>query len=766
MRGSSRVRAHGWSTFWVACAVAFACATLISVVAGARRTASAPDRYTASVGGDLDASIEQRAGRPLTNEIVALPAVKELSAYTFVFGGLDSAQHRVPQNLLTFAGTRPLSSRLVTGRDPNATAPHEFEADATFAKTAHARIGDRFRFVSISRAQAESGEGFNVKPRGATFDAVLVGIIDSPDGLDSDLTVAVFSPALLDQDVGTVATEYQVRLVPGSARAQLRRELDALPDAGTLSVDGGEVISSDIRSAVDAQATGVWLMAGVLSIAALVALGQLLTRHVQLSDRDRTPLVAIGFTRRQRVIEGVLVAAVPTLVGVAVGALLAIAPSGVFPTGFARALEPHAGISVDFVAVSTTAGALLLATLGWVAVALVYDERRRARAPSRRGRVFLSRMPSTAASIGARFALTRGNRRRPAYGTIAALASIVALVIAASTFAASLDRLVADHGRFGQNYDFAVGDDGSNHSPAQLRAAYANDADVGGMMILSEGSARVTSSTANLDIVGVDRVKGTLAPRLLAGRLPIAPDEIALGQVSARGLGRHVGDTFQLTGVHGPATYRVVGLAIVPGVGGNDGVGLGGVVTLAGFRRVQSDASANAAAISLRADAGPGAERRIAHRIGTQAGPEDTPSAVANVGRVRGVPSVLAVLLGLLVLTTMLHALVVSIRSRRVDLAILKGLGANRRWIGRVVHSQATLLVVVPLLIGLPIGLLLGSRVFRAFVGRIGAWPDAVIPGLAMVAIALGLLLLANVAALVPARRARRLPTATMLRAE
>jgi putative ABC transport system permease protein len=210
----------------------------------------------------------------------------------------------------------------------------------------------------------------------------------------------------------------------------------------------------------------------------------------------------------------------------------------------------------------------------------------------------------------------------------------------------------------------------------------------------------------------------------------------------------------------------VVGLAIVPGVGGNDGVGLGGVVTLAGFRRVQSDASANAAAISLRADAGPGAERRIAHRIGTQAGPEDTPSAVANVGRVRGVPSVLAVLLGLLVLTTMLHALVVSIRSRRVDLAILKGLGANRRWIGRVVHSQATLLVVVPLLIGLPIGLLLGSRVFRAFVGRIGAWPDAVIPGLAMVAIALGLLLLANVAALVPARRARRLPTATMLRAE
>jgi len=766
MRGWSRVSRHAWSTIAVAGAVAIACASLIAVVAGARRTASAPDRYTASVGGNVDVSIEQRAGRPLTDKIAALPAVKQLSAYTFVFGGLDGAQRTIPQDLIAFAGKRPLSSRLVAGRDPNATAAHEFEADAGFVKIAHAQIGDRFPFMSVSRAQIASGEGFNAKPRGAKFDAELVGIIDSPDRINSDGTVAIFSPALLDQDVGTVATEYQVRLAPGSTLPQLRGELDALPDSATLSVDRGEVVSSDIRNAVDAQATGIWLMAGVLSIAALVALGQLLARHVQLADHERTPLVAIGFTRRQRVIESVLVAAVPTLGGVVLGALLAIAPSGVFPTGFARALEPHTGVSVDFLALATTAGALVVAILGWVAIAVVYDERRRAFSPTRRVRGFLSRTPSTAAAIGARFALTRGNRRRPAYGTIAALASIVALVIGASTFAASLNRLVADHGRFGQNYDFAVGDDGSNHSSAQLRAAYANDTDVAGMMILSEGSARVTASTANLQIVGVERVKGTLAPRVLAGRLPTAPDEIALGRVSARSLQRRVGDQVLLAGLHGPVPYRVVGFVVVPGVAGNDGVGLGGVVTPAGFRRVQSDASTNAAAISLRADARPGAEQRIAQRIGTQVGQESTPSAIANVGRVRGVPSVLAVLLGLLVLTTMLHALVVSVRSRRVDLAILKGLGANRRWIGRVVHSQATLLVVVPLVIGVPIGLLLGSRVFRAFVGRIGAWPAAVIPGLAIVAIALGLLLLANVAALVPARRARRLSTATMLRVE
>jgi hypothetical protein len=119
---------------------------------------------------------------------------------------------------------------------------------------------------------------------------------------------------------------------------------------------------------------------------------------------------------------------------------------------------------------TVTAGALLLAALAWVAVAVVYDERTRARTPPRRGRAFLGRVPSTASAIGARFALTRGNRRRPAYGTIAALATMIALVVGASTFAASLDRLVTDRARFGQNYDFMIGDDGAEHSSAQLRA--------------------------------------------------------------------------------------------------------------------------------------------------------------------------------------------------------------------------------------------------------------------------------------------------------
>ncbi len=770
MRVGSRVRRHVGPTVWTACAVAVVTVMVLTVAAGARRTASAPDRYTASMGGKVDGLVEQRSGLPLTDRIAALPGVKEVGAYTFVFGGFESAQHNVPEGLITFAGERPLTSHLVAGREPNPNDSHEFVADGSFTKATGAGVGDRFKFRSISRAQIASGQGFGGKPEGAAFDATLVGVIASPDEINTDSTVAIFPKALLREDVGFVAIQMQVRLRPGFSASDFRRELDTLPNRAALSLDPGVVVGGDIRNAVEAQATGLWVLAAVIGVAALVALGQLLTRHVQRADHERNALLAVGFTRRQREIESLLVATLPALAGLVVGAALAVVPSGAFPNGFARALEPRTGPSVDLVALAGGAGLLLLGVLVWVTNAVSYEERASTRlGASRRARGLLSRVPATAAAIGARFALTRGNRHRPAYGTVAALAATITLVAGSATFAASLNRLVTDRARFGRNYTLALGNDGSDHTPAQLRAALASDPDVAGMMVLSEGSGRVVGSTASLGLVGVELVKGNLAPRRLSGRLPSTSDEIMLGRLSADSLRRHTGDELRLRGAKGAATLHVVGIGIVPGVGGVDGVGQGGIVTPAGFTRINGASDTNVAAIAIRAGAGSAAVQRLAGRIGIQtppAGGEGLPSVISNVKRVRRVPTALAVLLGVLALMTMLHALNMSIRSRRVDVAIMKSLGANRQWITRVMHSQATLLTVVPLVIGLPLGVLAGARLFHTFVGRIGALPDPTIPTVALVAIALGAVALANLAALLPARRARRLSTATLLRAE
>jgi hypothetical protein len=82
------------------------------------------------------------------------------------------------------------------------------------------------------------------------------------------------------------------------------------------------------------------------------------------------------------------------------------------------------------------------------------------------------------------------------------------------------------------------------------------------------------------------------------------------------------------------------------------------------------------------------------------------------------------------------------------------------------VHSQATVLTIAPLLVGIPLGLLAGSVVYRAFVDRIGALPDPVIPVLLIVGLCAVLVLVANVVSVVPAFQARSVSTSQLLHEE
>jgi putative ABC transport system permease protein len=149
-----------------------------------------------------------------------------------------------------------------------------------------------------------------------------------------------------------------------------------------------------------------------------------------------------------------------------------------------------------------------------------------------------------------------------------------------------------------------------------------------------------------------------------------------------------------------------------------------------------------------------------------EAGRESPPTSIVNVARVRRIPVLLAGLLVVLALVTLVHSLLVSINGRRRDLAVLRALGADGGWIGRAVHSQATVLTIVPLLVGIPLGLLAGSVVYRAFVDRIGALPDPVIPVLLIVGLCAVLVLVANVVSVVPAFQARSVSTSQLLHEE
>ena len=214
----------------------------------------------------------------------------------------------------------------------------------------------------------------------------------------------VFSPGLLHEDVGIVATLMSVRLDPGVTRAQFRAALDRLPDGHALSVDRGQVVSAEVRNGVEAQARGVWIMALVAAIAAVVVLGQLLSRHARVAETEREPLAALGYSSRQLAAETVVRAAAPAVGGVALGVVGAVLTSGVFPTGFVRAIEPHPGIRVDAGVLITGAVLLVVGLLAWVGIAFVSSRRLRARhVRSHSSHTIARGAPTPAAATGTNF---------------------------------------------------------------------------------------------------------------------------------------------------------------------------------------------------------------------------------------------------------------------------------------------------------------------------------------------------------------------------
>jgi len=127
---------------------------------------------------------------------------------------------------------------------------------------------------------------------------------------------------------------------------------------------------------------------------------------------------------------------------------------------------------------------------------------------------------------------------------------------------------------------------------------------------------------------------------------------------------------------------------------------------------------------------------------------------------------VLAALLAALAVVSVGHVMLTTVHGRRHDLAVLRVLGADRPLLSHAVHWQATAFTAVALVVGAPLGLVLGRVVFTSFAASLGTIEDPVFPFAAVVAIAAGVVALANAAAAVPARRTRRLALATLLRAE
>ena len=95
---------------------------------------------------------------------------------------------------------------------------------------------------------------------------------------------------------------------------------------------------------------------------------------------------------------------------------------------------------------------------------------------------------------------------------------------------------------------------------------------------------------------------------------------------------------------------------------------------------------------------------------------------------------------------------------------MLKTLGFTRGQLAGAVAWQASVAAVIGIVVGVPAGVALGRRLWVLFAQAIYAVPEPTVPVLQVILIALGALVLANIAAAIPGRLAARTPAAGLLR--
>ena len=128
-------------------------------------------------------------------------------------------------------------------------------------------------------------------------------------------------------------------------------------------------------------------------------------------------------------------------------------------------------------------------------------------------------------------------------------------------------------------------------------------------------------------------------------------------------------------------------------------------------------------------------------------------------------PLILGFVLAVFGAATLLHLLVVSVLRRRREMGLLKALGSVNRQIGATVLWQATTTASVGIVVGIPLGIVVGRLIWKAFATNLGAVPVPTVPAWAIAALALGVFVVANLLAVVPAvASARRRSVGQLLR--
>jgi hypothetical protein len=661
----------------------------------------------------------------------------------------------------------------VEGRTP--VGPQEIAINRVAQQKYGWRIGDRLHLSGVGVGQLDAywnRTGITGRTWGPTIEVTVVGVFAGDDAWRV-ITAGVGGPGFAPS-TSFLATygnlfDYRVdaflRLRGGEADvSRMHEDVGRIVGDDTIPITNVHDAKRRLERITTAEAVGLALFAATLLAAMFVLVGQALFRLVRagavasdvLALRAlgmATPAVVVGLA-----IPGFAVAGLGSLC--ALGVALAMSPQ--VPIGMARTFELHPGVKVDPpVLVAGAAGLVAFTALAALTAAFLAVRQptaaRDAGSPRVGRPVGLAPVPVTV-GLGMRFALERRSGSGPAQGRVALVGAVVGVlgVVAAWTVAAGIDDTIAYPERGGQTWDlqFERGLDRVIIDEPDIAAAtelYRAEANLGGRSVPAY-SARPIGTPIKLVVV--------------SGRLPDAPDEIAVGPATAARLNLRVGDQVP-AGRQGGRPVRVVGTVFLHEYAGYAAYDEGLLATPAGLERLEPTGNGNwFCLIDVHEGADPGAVRDRLVQAGGLPWDWQPPAGVSMLDRLRGLPVLLGGLLAVLGMGAVGHALVSSVRRRRGELAVLRALGLSGRQVRAVIMWQATTLAAVAVVFGVPLGTLAGLVAWRWIATSM---PLIYVPPLAALAIVLVVpisFIAVQAMAIWPARAAGRVQPARILRAE
>lgn len=811
MRVRAELRTGRRSVAALALLIAIAGAGILTPLAGARRTDTAYDRFLA-VANTHD--VETNEGVPGLgydyqldlDAVAALPEVAESQPQRVFIVGIRTATSEFPLGAEAVVVRPDLGSprglnrtRIFSGRLPDPNRVDEVAIGYGLSRGAGVSQQEPISLGETLTLQLLSPDLLTEGLDGAEIvhevRVKVVGVLLQPGSVPPGVRYG--------QVYATQAFEDRYRDSAANARGlfvKLKRGTQDLGSFKTRMVglaQGGNVQfltandqDAGIRRSIDIYVVALQAFAGLAAAAALLIVTQMLVRHLALGSDDHPALRSLGMTPAQLAVASLVRTGIAAAFGVVVAVAVAFLMSPLFPIGTARVVEPAGGFAFDaLVLLGGAASMLLLVALAtlpatWRAVRRSSVQQGAAvpegqASPSRYAEWLARSGAATSVVAGVRLALERGRGRSatPVGSTIIASAVAVASIVTLIAFGTSLRNLVDTPRLYGWNWDALAGnpyapDLGKQVIPALNSVEQITEFSSGTTNIRVQLS-RPGQPGQDTQALGLSPQKGEVFPPMLEGHWPVDDDEVALGTTSMRSLGVSVGDTIAVSLAGEPVRMTVVGRTVFPVVGDQYGgeLGRGAGFTFEGIRRLVPNALQNIFPVRFRPGIDVADLPREAGNLFFFDDETDVilgarPLDLVNLSKVTGAPLALTGLVALLGVATIAHALITSVRRRRRDLAILKTLGFVKGQIWTTVVTQATTLAVVALLIGIPLGFILGRTAWLSFANGQGVVPEAFlgfVPTLGLIPVTL---FLVNLVAAIPGRTAARLAPAIVLRTE